>query len=77
MSALEATFIEARALDLPEQRDLLERLRPQFDIDVTDSTPWDADSAPAGRLIPDGPELITDCVGGWYCPLLLEGAQTV
>lgn len=76
-SALEATSVEAITVDPTHQRDLLERLRTQLDVDVTSHAPWSADSAPQGLFLPDGWERITDYVGRRPCLLFLEGAQTI
>lgn len=76
-SALASASVEASTLDPDSQRNLLERLRTQFDVDVTSRAPWDTDSAPEGRLLPDGWELITGYVDDRPCLMFLDGAQTI
>lgn len=76
-SALEATSIEAITLNPTRRQDVLEGLSTQLDLDVTSPAPWDADSAPEGRLLPEGWKLIADYVGDRPCLLFFEGAQTI
>ncbi|UGY17737.1 hypothetical protein [Bradyrhizobium septentrionale] len=75
--AVRETGTRAELLRDAARKALITRLLERLGVDVASHASWDRDTAPRGRLRPDGWELISKYVGAKQCVLFEDRAREI